>query len=105
MEPGTEQAANAPPLGMARTSPARKWLRQPMSAHVRRWLREPLLHFLIIGAALFAAYAVLNRNSGDQKNQRRIVLTENDLSQMTIATLAQGRPTPTIEQMRNLLEA
>jgi peptidyl-prolyl cis-trans isomerase C len=105
MEPGPELAANAPPPGMAWTSPARKWLRQPMSTHVRRWLREPLLHFLVIGAALFAAYAALNRNSGDQKNQRRIVLTENDLSQMTIATLAQGRPAPTIEQMRNLLEA
>ena len=104
MESGTELAANAPP-GMARTSSARKWLRQPMSTHVRLWLREPLLHFLVIGAALFTAYAALNRNSGDQKNQRRIVLTENDLSQMTIATLAQGRPAPTIEQIRNLLEA
>jgi peptidyl-prolyl cis-trans isomerase C len=104
MEPGTELAANALP-GMARTSPTRKWLRQPMSTHLRRWLCEPLLHFLVIGAALFAAYAALNRNSGDQKHQRRIALTENDLSQMTIATLAQGRPAPTIEQIRNLLEA
>jgi peptidyl-prolyl cis-trans isomerase C len=105
MEPGTELAANAPPLGMARTSPARKWLRQPLSAHVRRWLREPLLHFLVIGAALFTAYAALNRDPNGQKDRRRIVLTENDLSQMTIPMLAQGRPAPTIEQMRNLLEA
>jgi len=105
MESGTELAASAPPPGMTRTSPATKWLRQPMSGHVRRWLHEPLLHFLVIGAALFAAYAALNRNSGDQKDRRRIVLTENDLSQMTIATLAQGRPAPTIEQMRSLLEA
>jgi hypothetical protein len=105
MEPGTELAANAPPPGMARTSPARKWLRQPMSVHVRRWLREPLLHFLVIGGALFTAYAALNRDPNDQKDRRRIVLTENDLSQMTIASVAQGRPAPTIEQMRNLLEA
>jgi peptidyl-prolyl cis-trans isomerase C len=105
MEPGTELAANAPRPGMARTSPARKWLRQPMSSHMRRWLREPLLHFLVIGAALFAAYTALNRDPNDQKERRRIVLTENDLSQMTIATLAQGRPAPTIEQMRKLLEA
>ena len=62
MQPGTELAAHAPP-GMARTSPARKWLRQPMSSHVRRWLLEPLLHFLVIGAALFAVYAALNRES------------------------------------------
>ena len=105
MEPGTELAANAPPPGMARTSPAGECLRQPMSAHVRRWLREPLLHFLVIGGALFTAYAALNRDPNDQKDRRRIVLTENDLSQMTIATLAQGRPAPTIEQMRSLLEA
>ena len=59
MEPGTELAANAPPPGMARTSLARRRLRQPMSAHLRRWLREPLLDFLVIGAALFAAYAAL----------------------------------------------
>jgi hypothetical protein len=90
---------------MARTSAARKWLRQPTSSHLRRWLREPLMHFPVIGAALFVAYAALNRESNDQKDRRRIVLTENDLSQMTVATLAQGRPEPTIQQMRNLLEA
>jgi peptidyl-prolyl cis-trans isomerase C len=105
MEPRIELAATAPPLGMARISPARKWLQLPMSSHLRRWLREPLLHFLVIGAALFAAYAALNRDPNDKKDQRRIVVTENDLSQMTIATLAQGRPAPTIEQMRSLLEA
>jgi peptidyl-prolyl cis-trans isomerase C len=105
MEPGTELAANAPPDGVARTLRARKWRRQRMTAHVRRWLREPLLHFLIIGAALFIAYVALNRDPNDQKDRRRIVLTENDLSQMTLPTLAQGRPAPTIEQIRNLLEA
>jgi peptidyl-prolyl cis-trans isomerase C len=105
MEPRIEPAASVPPPGMARTSPVGKWLRLPMSSHVRRWLREPLLHFLVIGAALFAAYAALNRDPNGNKDQRRIVLTENDLSQMTIATLAQGRPAPTIEQMRSLLEA
>jgi peptidyl-prolyl cis-trans isomerase C len=105
MEPGTELAAGAPPPGMGRASPARKWHQLPRSSPVRRWLREPLLHFLVIGAALFAVYAALNRDPNDPKDRRRIVLTENDLSQMTIATLAQGRPAPTIEQMRNLLEA
>jgi peptidyl-prolyl cis-trans isomerase C len=104
MERGTELASNAQP-DMARTSARRKWLRQPMSLPVRCWLREPLLHFLVIGAVLFAAYGALNRDPNDRKDQRRIVLTENDLSQMTIATLAQERPAPSIEQMRNLLEA
>jgi peptidyl-prolyl cis-trans isomerase C len=105
MEPVIDVTASDPALGMAQRLPTRGWLHLPVSAHLRRWLGEPLLHFLLIGAALFAAYAALNRNSGEQKDQRRIALTEDDLSQMTIATLAQGRPGPTIEQMRNLLEA
>ena len=105
MEPGTELAAGAPPPGTARASRARKRHRLPTSSTVRSWLREPLLHFLVIGAVLFVVYAALNPDPNDPKERRRIVLTENDLSQMTIATLAQGRPAPTIEQMRNLLEA
>jgi peptidyl-prolyl cis-trans isomerase C len=105
MEPVTDPTASAPTLGKAQRLPKRGKLRLPMPPHLRRWLGEPLLHFLLIGAALFAAYAALNRNPDDQKDQRRIVITADDLSQMTIATLAQGRSAPTIEQMRNLLEA
>jgi peptidyl-prolyl cis-trans isomerase C len=105
MGPGTELAGSAPPSGMLRTSPAKRCLRLQNVSQVGRWLSEPLLHFLVIGAALFAAYAALNRSSSGQKEERRIVLTEDDLSQITIAILAQGRPAPTIEQMRNLIEA
>ena len=28
-----------------------------------RWIREPLVHFLVLGALLFAAYAALQRLS------------------------------------------
>jgi peptidyl-prolyl cis-trans isomerase C len=105
MEQGTELAATIPPPVMVQISAARRWLRLPIVSQVRRRLSEPLLHFLVIGAALFTAYAALNRNLGGQKDDRRIVLTEDDLSQLTIAILAQGRPAPTIEQMRNLIEA
>jgi len=31
---------------------------------MRRWLKEPLLHFLLAGGLLFAAYAWLNRGGG-----------------------------------------
>jgi hypothetical protein len=70
-----------------------------------RLLREPLLHFLLIGAALFAVYHLWPRDTraGDVSN--RIVLTPDDLRQLSVTWLAQGRPPPTAEQMQNLVEA
>ena len=105
MERGVKPAISAPTRAIGWRAPAGRWLRLPMSLNVHRWLGEPLLHFLLIGAALFAGYAALNHAPNDQKVGRRIVLSENDLSQMTITILAQGRPAPTLEQMRNLLES
>ena len=31
--------------------------------HMKRLIREPLLHFLLLGAAIFAAYSVVSRGS------------------------------------------
>ena len=71
---------------------------------VRRWLREPLLHFLLAGVLIFAIYELLNpaANRIDRANQ--IVLTKDDLRQLAVHWLAQGRPPPTIDQMRALVE-
>ncbi|MBV9732134.1 MAG: peptidyl-prolyl cis-trans isomerase [Verrucomicrobia bacterium] len=99
MEPDIKLVVGAPP-DLTQRPRVTNWL--PL--RLRRCLQEPLLHFLLIGAALFVVYGVFN-HSPDNRRDRRIVLTENDLSQMTIATLAQGRSAPTIEQMQNLLEA
>ena len=74
------------------------------ASFVRRWLREPLLHFLLAGALIFAIYELLNpaANRADQANQ--IVLTKDDLRQLAVQWLAQGRPPPTVDQMRALVE-
>ena len=71
---------------------------------MRRWLREPLLHFLLAGALIFAIYEVLNpaANRTDRANQ--IVLTKDDLRQLAVHWLAQGRPLPTADQMHALIE-
>jgi peptidyl-prolyl cis-trans isomerase C len=60
-------------------------------ALVRRWLREPLVHFLLAGALIFAIYQLLNpaANRIDRANQ--IVLTKDDLRQLAVQWLAQGR--------------
>lgn len=70
-----------------------------------RWLREPLLHFLLAGLALFAGYRALHPELNSRDLSDRIVLTEDDLRQMNAAWLAQGRPTPTPEEMRRLIES
>lgn len=75
-----------------------------LSPLARRWLREPLLHFLLAGAILFATYELVNpaANRTDQINQ--IVLTEDDLRQLAVVWLAQGRRPPTADEMRALVE-
>jgi parvulin-like peptidyl-prolyl isomerase len=73
-------------------------------ARLKQWLREPLLHFLLIGAALFVVYRALNPSPQADAPSNLIKLTQDDLAQMSVAWLAQGRPAPTPEQMRNLVE-
>lgn len=77
---------------------------QPPS-RLKRWLREPLLHFLLIGLALFAGYRVLNPEANERDSSQRIVLTEDDLRQVEVAWLGQGRPSPTAEEMHRLIES
>jgi peptidyl-prolyl cis-trans isomerase C len=75
------------------------------SSRLRRWLREPLLHFLLLGLALFVVYRALGTDPGQRGPGNRIELTDDDLRQMTVVWLAQGRPPPTPEQMRSLVES
>jgi peptidyl-prolyl cis-trans isomerase C len=70
----------------------------------RRLLREPLLHFLLAGAVLFAGYAALHPESLARDASHRIELTQDDLRQITVGWLAQGRPAPTPDEMRSLVE-
>jgi peptidyl-prolyl cis-trans isomerase C len=64
-----------------------------------------LVHFLLIGLALFVGYRVLNPAPEAGTRSNVIELTNDDLIQMSVSWLAQGRPAPTAEQMRSLVEA
>ena len=68
-------------------------------------LREPLLQFLLLGLLLFVGYhgAPPRRGSGGQSG--RIELTADDLRQIGLAWVAQGRPAPSPEEMRSLVDA
>jgi hypothetical protein len=47
---------------------------------IKRLLREPLLHFLLLGAALFAAHGILSRGSASEPD--RIVVTRSQIESM-----------------------
>ncbi len=70
-----------------------------------RLVREPLLHFLVAGAVLFAGYRLLHPPAPSGDTERRIVVTEDDLRQMSLMWLAQGRPPPSPEQMQSLVQS
>jgi parvulin-like peptidyl-prolyl isomerase len=73
-------------------------------SRLKRWLREPLLHFLLIGCALFAVYGAINPQTGSRFQSNRIQLTADDLRTMAIVWAARWQRPPTSEEMRNLIE-
>jgi peptidyl-prolyl cis-trans isomerase C len=79
-------------------------LRKPFVAGLKRWLREPLLLFLVLGAAMFAAYAALNPGSGRSQSSKRIELTTEDLRQLEIAFAAQWNRPPTPEEAAGIVQ-
>ncbi len=74
---------------------------------VRRLASEPLLHFLLIGVALFAAYAYLQPVGGDATAEpsKEIQLTLDELRQIQLLFQAQWRREPTPQEFAALVEA
>ena len=71
---------------------------------VRRLLREPLVQFLLVGIALFGAWQIVAPADAERGADKRIVITEDDLKQMSALWLAQGRPPPTAQQLQGLID-
>jgi parvulin-like peptidyl-prolyl isomerase len=69
---------------------------------IRRWLREPLLHFLLLGVALFAVDGYVHRGRGGVDSS--IALTLDDLRQLDILFESQWRRPPTPEELNRLVE-
>jgi hypothetical protein len=67
-----------------------------------RLLREPLLHFLLIGAALFLLYSALNRGGSDAP--REIVISEARVAAIAenFATVWMRPPTP--DELKGLVD-
>ena len=71
---------------------------------LKRALREPLVHFLILGLALFAIYAFTNRGNARNPQSYQVALTLDDLRQLQVGFAAQWRRPPTTQEMMGLLE-
>jgi hypothetical protein len=76
-----------------------------LSTVIARWLREPLPQFLVCGLLLFVGYHLLNRNPDPREQPGRIELTADDVQQIRIAWLAQGRAELGPEQLQHLIDA
>ena len=71
---------------------------------VGRCVREPLLHFLLLGVALFAAYGSMQRGRGGVESSRQIALTMDELRQLDLYFESQWRRPPTPDEFNSMVE-
>ncbi|TGD72285.1 peptidyl-prolyl cis-trans isomerase [Mangrovimicrobium sediminis] len=69
---------------------------------MRRLLREPLLHFLLLGAGLFALYGWVNPNGFD--NERRIVVDGGRVAQLSAHFQRTWNRAPTAAELAALVD-
>jgi len=71
---------------------------------LKRWLREPLLHFLLLGVVLFAAYAHMQRGRGGVESSKQISLSLDELRQMDMYFESQWHRQPTPAEFQAMVE-
>ena len=71
---------------------------------MKRLLREPLLHFLLIGAALFAAFHFTQPARDLSSSSKEIRLSLDELAQMTVLFQSQWRRDPTPAEFNRMVE-
>ena len=70
---------------------------------MKKLLREPLLHFLLIGAALFAVFEIVNdRSPGNSDNH--IVVTAGRIAQLENIFTKTWQRSPTVEELKGLVD-
>jgi hypothetical protein len=71
---------------------------------LKRMLREPLLHFLLLGLAVFAVYGYLHRGRFGIESSREIVLSLDELRQMDMYFESQWHRQPTPQEFQAMVE-
>lgn len=70
---------------------------------MKKFLQEPLLHFLLIGALLFGAYAWQNRGASGQSTPRLVRVSEGDVQWLKATWAKQWQREPTPEELGGLV--
>ena len=71
---------------------------------MKHLLREPLLHFLLIGAALFAVDHYVEPARGAAPSSKQIVLTLDDVRQLDLYFESQWPRPPTPQEFQAMVE-
>ncbi len=79
-------------------------MRGPSIQKWKRLLSEPLLQFLLLGVLVFAGYRLVSPEPEQTFDAQQIKLTKDDIRQLAMTWLAQGRPPPTPDQLRSLVD-
>jgi PPIC-type PPIASE domain len=69
---------------------------------MNRILREPLLHFLLLGAVMFAAYSWLNK--GSSEGRAEIAITQSQIASMAAGFTRTWQRPPTQEELVGLVK-
>jgi hypothetical protein len=72
----------------------------------QRWhrlVREPIVHFALLGIALFAAYGWLNRDVASAASADRIVVTRAEVERLAKGFAARVRRAPSESELRGLV--
>lgn len=70
---------------------------------LKKLIREPLLHFLLIGAALFVVYAAVQEEEID--NSQQIVISTSDIERLASLWEKKWQRPPTRQELDGLIEA
>ena len=71
---------------------------------MKRLFKEPLLHFLVLGALIFAVYSWLNRRVPDKTNTAGTVrITSNEIAWLKETWSRQWQREPTRDELRGLV--
>lgn len=71
---------------------------------MKRLIKEPLVHFVVLGALLFAGYGWLNRHVATAPEQGRIVISQGQLASMREIFLRTMQRPPTGEEWEGLIQ-
>src|SRR5262245_14051382 len=79
-------------------------LRNECLPNMKKLIHEPLLHFLLLGALIFAVYAIIERGRDGVGPSKEIRLSMDQLSQLAMVFQSQWRREPDMDELGRLVE-